>query len=634
MVLFACVEIIEQLELDMDEFIDYWDGLENITIIHRLGKIIDRVLERCDESIVIFIDEIDSILGIDIFSADDFFAVIRTFYNLRSEDIRYNRLSFAIFGVARAEDLMRDASRTPFNIAHAIKLTQLSLKESMPLLDGLTNQTIPPKEILQKVFDYTSGTPYLTQKILSRIASHPIEQLEDIDTIVHQLFIQDGFKESNISNIQQRIVGDTSYNVKMLHLVAQMIEGRCLANESDNAQIYLKLSGVAKSENGFLVYNNAIYQTLFNKPWLEETLAKIDRPFAKDLNRWVELQYDKSALLRGEVLKKAKEWAENRDDLSHNENAYLRKSIENEAQRDRIKTLWLSSIIILIVSIGLVYYYFENREYKVKLDNTASGIDNRLSILKNATKDDREYQNYTIPTHIDEVVEIDEELLKHYGIVDRALVKSHSAIVQILFNTIEFNYSEKVSWFNTLPSMSDTQKEEFFKILQTKAKQDYRKIGNQFALDGQYAQALTAYQKAIEINPKDDKAYYNMGIAYFNLKKYDKAVTAYQKAIEINPKDAKVYHSMGVAYAYLNEYDKALTAFQKAIEINPKNDSTYILMGISYGVLNEYDKALTAFQKAVAINPKFDYPYIYMGNAYRNLKEYDKALTAYPVLLK
>ncbi|MEA2029876.1 MAG: AAA-like domain-containing protein, partial [Campylobacterota bacterium] len=105
--------ILKQLSLNPKEYKEFWRDNDNITVIDRFAQVIDKVLDECSENIIIFLDEIDSILGIDIFSADDFFAVIRTFYNLRSEDAKYNRLSFAIFGVATAEDLMRDSSRTP-----------------------------------------------------------------------------------------------------------------------------------------------------------------------------------------------------------------------------------------------------------------------------------------------------------------------------------------------------------------------------------------------------------------------------------------------------------------------------------------------------------------------------------------
>ncbi|MFK5976545.1 MAG: AAA-like domain-containing protein [Sulfurovum sp.] len=309
--------ILEQLDLEEDEFLELWDSLERLTIINRFARLIDKILDSCPNNIVIFIDEIDSILGINIFSTDDFFAVIRTFYNMRSEDSKYNRLSFAIFGVARAEDLMRDSSRTPFNIAYSIKLNPLNRDESTPLLDGLTHQNIEANEILDKVFDYTDGTPYLTQKILEYISTNPI------DKIIDELFIQNGFKETNISNIQNRIISDKNYNIKMLNLISKILSSQVISNDSDLAQIYLKLSGLVKSEDGYLVYNNEIYKMLFDKSWVEEQLSNVDRLFIQDLNRWLELDYDKSALLRGEVLKKAEKWTSNRDDLSIEENSYL-----------------------------------------------------------------------------------------------------------------------------------------------------------------------------------------------------------------------------------------------------------------------------------------------------------------------
>ncbi len=157
----------------------------------------------------------------------------------------------------------------------------------------------------------------------------------------------------------------------------------------------------------------------------------------------------------------------------------------------------------------------------------------------------------------------------------------------------------------------------------------YYLLGYAYGELKEYNKAITTYQKAIEINPKNDDAYNNMGITYGNLKEYDKALTAYQKAIEINPQKDEAYNNMGIAYRNLKEYDKALTAYQKAIEINPKDDSAYNSMGNAYSDLKEYDKALTAYQKAIEINPKYDKAYFNMGIAYDELKEYDKALTAY-----
>lgn len=158
--------IIKQLKIVVKEIWELWNELKSTTMVNRFAQIIDKILDEYEDNIIIFIDEIDYLLPISNFSTDDFFAVIRTFYNLRSEESKYNRLTFAIFGVARAEDLMTDSSRTPFNIATNIKLSQLEYKDATSLKEGLGNQRIDTQEILKKVFEYTSGTPYLTQKIL------------------------------------------------------------------------------------------------------------------------------------------------------------------------------------------------------------------------------------------------------------------------------------------------------------------------------------------------------------------------------------------------------------------------------------------------------------------------------------
>ena len=53
--------------------------------------------------------------------------------------------------------------------------------------------------------------------------------------------------------------------------------------------------------------------------------------------------------------------------------------------------------------------------------------------------------------------------------------------------------------------------------------------------------ALTDYNKAMQINPKDADAYNNRGTLYYEQKKWDKALVDYNKAIQINPSFALAY---------------------------------------------------------------------------------------------
>ena len=47
-----------------------------------------------------------------------------------------------------------------------------------------------------------------------------------------------------------------------------------------------------------------------------------------------------------------------------------------------------------------------------------------------------------------------------------------------------------------------------------------------------YKEAISCYDKCIEINPNNPKDYFNLGNSYVSLKKYDEAVNAYDRAIQ------------------------------------------------------------------------------------------------------
>ncbi|NER95663.1 MAG: hypothetical protein F6J86_17805, partial [Symploca sp. SIO1B1] len=91
----------------------WWREHQDLSPVLCLGKFIKEVvLTELKQSIVIFIDEIDSVLSLD-FSTDDFFAFIRSCYNQRVDYPGYQRLGFCLIGVATPSDFIQDKNRTP-----------------------------------------------------------------------------------------------------------------------------------------------------------------------------------------------------------------------------------------------------------------------------------------------------------------------------------------------------------------------------------------------------------------------------------------------------------------------------------------------------------------------------------------
>ncbi len=84
---------------------------------------------------------------------------------------------------------------------------------------------------------------------------------------------------------------------------------------------------------------------------------------------------------------------------------------------------------------------------------------------------------------------------------------------------------------------------------------------------GEYERAISDYTKAIDINPRFVKAYYNRGLCCADNDEYDRAISDWTKAIEIDPLFADAYNNRGFALAYKGEYDRACSDLQIACDL-------------------------------------------------------------------
>lgn len=258
----------------------------------RFGKFIDEILlGAIAQPLVIFIDEIDSVLTLP-FSQDDFFALIRDCYNRRADHPAYRRLAFALIGVATPSDLIQDKRRTPFNIGRAIELTGFQLSEAMPLVQGLTAKTNHPDAVLQAILEWSGGQPFLTQR-LCRLVQQAREEIpaggeaQWVASLVQRKVIdhweaQD--EPEHLRTIRDRLLRSSGQNTgRLLGLYQRIVqEGGIPASDSPE-QMELRLTGLVVKRQSHLQVYNPIYAAVFNQPWLEDALAQL-RPYAESLD--------------------------------------------------------------------------------------------------------------------------------------------------------------------------------------------------------------------------------------------------------------------------------------------------------------------------------------------------------------
>ena len=105
----------------------------------------------------------------------------------------------------------------------------------------------------------------------------------------------------------------------------------------------------------------------------------------------------------------------------------------------------------------------------------------------------------------------------------------------------------------------------------------YIREGNKQFRVGQYDKAEVSYRKAVEKNPKNPQAAYNLGNALMAQKKDSAAVQQFEQAtrIETNPlRKAAAYHNMGVIFQTHKMYGEAIEAYKNALRLNPNDDET------------------------------------------------------------
>lgn len=124
---------------------------------------------------------------------------------------------------------------------------------------------------------------------------------------------------------------------------------------------------------------------------------------------------------------------------------------------------------------------------------------------------------------------------------------------------------------------------------------------------------IIALLTAEELERAIDKAelYVWRGNSRYNKKEYDKAITEYDKAIEINPNYELAFYNRGFAWVVKKEYEKAIADYTKVINLNPDYASAYVIRASIRRAMKEYDTANADYDKAIEIDPDY-------ANAYYN----------------
>jgi tetratricopeptide (TPR) repeat protein len=143
---------------------------------------------------------------------------------------------------------------------------------------------------------------------------------------------------------------------------------------------------------------------------------------------------------------------------------------------------------------------------------------------------------------------------------------------------------------------------------------------------------IRRYRQAVQRNPNDADACYNLGVYYARSGNYKKAIEAFKRAVTVRPDDAEAHFSLGLAYGQKGLCEEEIQAYKHAVRIKPDLARAYCNLGNSYNKLGLYKQSIEAFKQAVKINPHDAAAHHNLGATYLQTGDRNAALEECKIL--
>ncbi|MGK7892694.1 MAG: tetratricopeptide repeat protein, partial [Xenococcus sp. (in: cyanobacteria)] len=250
--------------------------------------------------------------------------------------------------------------------------------------------------------------------------------------------------------------------------------------------------------------------------------------------------------------------------------------------------------------------------YLERLDEALVAIDKAISLEKGNAN--QYYQKATILGELKRYSEAEAAYQKAIGISSRAA----------FYNSRGLLYDEQ--------GKLELAEADFNKAIELNPQDNkaYNNRGILYSSQGKLELAEANYNKAIKLYPQDAIVHYNRGLLYDNQGKVELALADYTKAIEFNPQYAPAYDNRGIVYANQGKLELAEADFNKAIELYPQYaTNAYYNRGLLYDNQGKVELALADYTKAIEFNPQYVKAYVNRGILYDNQGKVELALADY-----
>ncbi|UAJ73696.1 tetratricopeptide repeat protein [Synechocystis sp. PCC 7339] len=163
-----------------------------------------------------------------------------------------------------------------------------------------------------------------------------------------------------------------------------------------------------------------------------------------------------------------------------------------------------------------------------------------------------------------------------------------------------------------------------------------------------YQEAVHSFEMATITDPQNDLAWQNMAkVLGSKFKNYKQAIQCFDKVIEINSRNEEAWFLRGADLEKLERYEEAIENYKQAININPNYLGAWVVLGNLLNKMEEYEDALFCYNSILKIdklhieqnkvfseNYKEEVIWMLKGEVLESLERTEDALASYQKALQ
>ena len=130
-----------------------------------------------------------------------------------------------------------------------------------------------------------------------------------------------------------------------------------------------------------------------------------------------------------------------------------------------------------------------------------------------------------------------------------------------------------------------------------------------------WAGSTALWEDAVAKAPRNWRAHFQLGYAYYESQRCSDAVQQYAKAAELSPPDVRLLVNWALAYDCAGRPAEALAKLEQAVSVEP-SAHVFSLIGMVRGKQGEREQALEALAEAARLDPNFAMLYVYRGHVF------------------